>query len=629
MRRPHLRSKTALALLLTLPAPAAFAQAVALPELVVSATGLPTLARQIGSSVTVITEEEIRRSQRRTLAELLMSVPGLNIVPQGPSGPTSVFMRGSNSNHVKVLIDGIEANDPSSANRAFDFSTVTTFDIERVEILRGPQSGLYGADALGGVISITTRKGAGPTVASAMVEGGAYKTFNQQAHVSGGTDKAHFALTASHYRVGGIPVTPLELLPPGQSRNNDFHEDWTYHAKFGANLSENFSVNFVARYSDIAARFTEDEFDLLTFTNVPRADQSRSTGRYFYGLGEAAWKLLDGRLNHRAGIALTDVARRSYTPGAAPSPFDGERTKIYWKSDLLLTPGHTLFVGAERTDESARTATMSASAANTGVYAELQSAFFERLFIASNIRHDNHDAFGGHTTWRVAPAFLIPETGTKLKASYGTAFYAPSLNQLYAPPSANPNLLPEESRGYDFGFEQSLFQDRLKFGATWFHNDIKNLISFGPPPNYPNINVNRAETHGVEVFAAAQLTDRLTLRTDYTRTVAVNSVTGDPLARRPAHKTGLTAIWQPTDALTLSATALWVSGWYDFDRPGLVFPAIKWSSYTLVNLAADYRLNERTTLFGRIDNLLDERYETPIGWLRPGFSAYAGIRVSN
>src|SRR5690606_34513514 len=117
----------------------------------------------------------------------------------------------------------------------------------------------------------------------------------------------------------------------------------------------------------------------------------------------------------------------------------------------------------------------------------------------------------------------------------------------------NPNLLPEESRGYDFGFEQSLFQDRLKFGATWFHNDIKNLISFGPPPNYPNINVNRAETHGVEVFAAAQLTDRLTLRTDYTRTVAVNSVTGDPLARRPAHKTGLTAIWQPTDALTLSA----------------------------------------------------------------------------
>lgn len=619
-----------LTLLLTLPAlslPAhdAGAQVVELPQVIISATALPALAEHIGSSVTVITEEDIRRSQKRSVAELLETVPGLNIAQSGPSGPSSVFMRGTNSNHVKVLIDGIEVNDPSSPNRAFDFSTMSSFDLERIEILRGPQSGLYGADAMGGVISITTKKGSGPARISALTEGGSFETFNQAAQISGGTDRAHFAFTASHQRIGSIPVTPLELLPPEQPRNNDFHENWTYHGKFGADLSENFSINFVARYTDIDARFTEDS----GWPSVPRPDQSKSTGRYFYGLSEAAWRLLDGRLNHRAGIAYTDVVRRSLTPGTSWSPFDGRHTKFFWKSDLKLAPAHTLVVGAERSEESARTSAIRASTTNAGAYAELQSAFSDRLFLTSNIRYDDHKTFGGHATWRLASAFLIPETRTRLKASYGTAYYAPSLNQLHDPNFGNPALLPEESRGYDFGFEQSVFQGNLQFGATWFDNDIRNLITFAPAPPFPFININKAETHGVEAFIAAQLTGQLKLRADYTRTIAKDGTTGDFLLRRPKHKTSLTAIWQPTEAFTFSATVLWVSGWYDYDRPGLAFPAFKTSGHTVVNLAADYKLNERTTLFGRIDNLFDERYEVPIGWLRPGFSAYAGIRVTN
>src|SRR5262249_2703608 len=156
-------AKYTFAFFITLPASAALAQVQNLPETVISATGTPTDAAEIGSSVTVITDEQIQRDQRRTVPDLLATVPGLNVVQTGgPGGQTSVFMRGTNADHVKVLIDGIEVNDPSQPKRQFDFGPLMTDDIERIEILRGPQSGLYGADALGGVISITTKKGSGP-----------------------------------------------------------------------------------------------------------------------------------------------------------------------------------------------------------------------------------------------------------------------------------------------------------------------------------------------------------------------------------------------------------------------------------------------------------------------------------
>src|SRR5262245_19074973 len=159
-----------------------------LPSIVVSPTGIPTPAGQVGSSVSVVTAADIERDQRRTVPDVLQTIPGLNVVQVGgPGGQTSVFMRGTNSNHVKVLIDGIDVSDPSNPQRTFDFGHLQTWDIERIEVLRGPQSGLYGADAIGGVIYITTKKGEGPPKARAMVEGGSFETFNQAAGVSGST----------------------------------------------------------------------------------------------------------------------------------------------------------------------------------------------------------------------------------------------------------------------------------------------------------------------------------------------------------------------------------------------------------------------------------------------------------
>jgi vitamin B12 transporter len=624
-------STLTLTFLLGLPASAALAQSTplnTLPEIVISPTALPVPSDQVGSSVTVITEEQIRRDQRRTLPELLATVPGLNVVQTGgPGGQTSIFMRGMNADHVKVLVDGVDVSDPSAPKRVFDFGPMMTDDIERVEILRGPQSGLYGADAMGGVISITTKKGSGPAKWTAMAEGGSFGTFNQSAQVSGGTDNTNYAFTFGHNRVSGTPVTPLDLLAPGEKRNNDFYDNYTYSGKYGAEVNDIFSYKFAGRYTDTKLRYTNDDFS--NYPNVfPNADQSRSVSRQFSGFGEGTWKLLDGRFNNRIGYSYLDISRRTVDPSAAWVPYDGQRGKIYWNSDFAITSAHKLLMGVEREDEKARTSAIDRSNSNTGAYAQLQSAFSDRFFVASNIRHDENDAFGGHNTWRIAPAFLIPETGTKLKASYGTGFHAPSLAQLYAPPSGNSNLKPEESEGYDFGFEQSFWQKRLQFGVTYFNNKVKNLINFGPAPNYTNENIDRAKTHGLEAFVSAQITNRFQVRADYTRTIATNADTGEYLQRRPKDKTSVSAVYQPTDKLTLSATALWVSGWYDFDRFGFAYPAFKTSGYHIVNLAVNYAMNDNVTVFGRIDNLLNEHYQVPIGFEKPGIGVYAGLRMT-
>src|SRR6202158_3774859 len=200
--------------------------------IVVSPTATETPIDQIASSVTVITAKDMERDQRRTAPDALATVPGLNVVQSGgPGGLTSVFMRGTNSNHTKVLIDGIDVSDPSNPNRSFDLGQLLTADIQQIEVLRGPQSGLYGADALGGVISIITKKGEGPPRATGTIEGGSFGTFNQTAALSGSQDRINYAFNVAHLRATDVPVTPLELLPPGQRAIGNSYDNMTYRSE--------------------------------------------------------------------------------------------------------------------------------------------------------------------------------------------------------------------------------------------------------------------------------------------------------------------------------------------------------------------------------------------------------------
>ena len=602
--------------------------------IVVSATRIETPINEIGSSVTLIPAEEIERNQRRTLPDVLQTVPGLNIVQTGgPGGKTSVFMRGSNSNHTKVIIDGIDANDPSQ-DGVFDFGQVLTSDIERVEVLRGPQSSLYGSDAIGGVVNVVTKKGEGPPQFAGRLEGGSFGTFNQSASMRGSVSRFNYSFNVAHFLADDTPVTPLDLLPPGRKRINDSYENTTVSTKLGVDVTDSFGLDFVGRYTDSTLFFTGDDFSV--FPSVPAASQSEQNARQLFARGEAHLSLFDGTFKNRIGVGYTNYRTPIQAPdtgfGLPPENINhGDRIKLDWQGNIELWKGSALILGVEDQEDRLIDSPISAENDNVAGFAELQSEIAPGLFAAISGRYDDNDRFGGKATWRIAPAYLVPNLGTKLKASYGTGFKAPSLTQLFVSfPAfnffANPNLQPEESEGYDFGFEQPLAGDRVRFGATYFHNDIRNLINANA--SFTSlVNVGQATTEGVEAFLFVAVTDRFKLRGDYTYTNAVDDTTGLELLRRPKHKASLTASWLPIDRLSFSATLLYVGSQVDGNR-SFSIQRLNTDPYFVVNLAAEYSVNKSVALFARIDNLLDRRYESPTGFQRPGFGVFGGVRLS-
>jgi vitamin B12 transporter len=603
-------------------------------EIVVSATRIETPVNEIGSSVTLITDKEIERDQERTLPDVLRTVPGLNVVQTGgPGGKTSLFTRGTNSNHTKVLIDGIDANDPSQ-DGVFDFGQVLTADIGQIEVLRGPQSSLYGSDALGGVVNIVTKAGEGPPQFRGMLEGGSFETFNQSASLSGSVSRFNYAFNVAHSVTDDTPVTPLDLLPPGRKRINDSYENTTFSTKLGADVTDAFALSFVARYTESTLLFTGEDFSF--FPSVPAADQSEQDARQLFTRGEAHLTLFDGAFKNRFGVGYTNYHTTIQAPdtgfGLPPENINhGDRLKFDWQGNIEFAKNQVLVLGAEEYEDRLIDSPISAENGNAAGFAELQSEILPRLFTAASVRYDNNERFGDKITWRVAPAYLVPQTNTKLKASYGTGFKAPSLTQLFVSfPAfnffANPNLQPEEGEGYDFGFEQPFCDDRFRVGITYFHNDITNLI--GANPSFTSlINVGQATTEGVEAFASAAITPRFNVRADYTYTDARDDTTGLELLRRPRHKASVTATWLPIDRLSISATLLYVGSQVDGNR-SFSIQRLDAPDYYLVNLAANYDCGHGVTVFARIDNLLDKRYENPTGFQRPGFGTYIGLRVA-
>ena len=643
-------------------------------SVVVSPTTQPTPSDQSASSVTVITAGDIESRQWRTVPDALAMVPGLNVVQTGgPGGQTSVFLRGSNSNHVKVLVDGIDVSDPSHPNASFDFGQLLTGDIARIEILRGPQSGLYGSDAIGGVISITTKSGSGPPKVTMSVEGGSFGTTNERASFSGSQGNFNYVFNLQHFQSASTPVTPSYDLAPGENRNNNFYDNWTFSTKLGAAVSDNLAVNVVGRYTDSTLRFTNDDFVDYFPLSFAEPIQTTQIDHQFYGRGEVVWSPT-ATFKNFFGVNYTDSWTWNFDPNMdtgfvsptvlPPMVSLGTRLKEDYRGEWQVAPGQLLIFGAEDQNETLRTNsssviapsfccetffTTNAERRNDAGWLELQNQLTKQFYLASNIRFDANEDFGDHVTFRVAPVYIVPDTDTKLKASYGTGFKAPPLEDLYVNflPffMANPALKPEESAGWDAGFEQPLANGRFRFGSTYFSNDIRNLIEVvtTPTPGVESLgNIDKASTYGFENFAAWQVNSRLNLRADYTYTVAIADSTpgctsapcaGQELLRRPKNKASLTANWQATDRLSLSSTLLYVGSWYDITRqttaPDGFNEYVKAPGFATVNLAANYALRDDMMVFARIDNLFNKQYEDPLGFMRPGFGAYVGIRVTS
>ncbi|MBQ7248563.1 MAG: TonB-dependent receptor [Deltaproteobacteria bacterium] len=622
---------------------------VALEPVVVTATRMETPLQEVIGSCTVITAEEIAAKQYRTVQEALKSVPGLDVVRAGALGQqTSVFLRGGNSEHVLVLIDGVVANDPSMPGRNFDFAHLTTDNVERIEVMRGPQSVLYGSDAMTGVIQIITRKGQGGPRAHVALEGGSFRTLRESAAVSGSKKRVNYALAVSRTDSDGISAAAKK----DGNHEHDGYQNTAVSLRLGVQPTEKSYIDFIGRYQD-----TRTEMD--NFGGPLGDDPNSLANAHFLHLRlQGGLRLWDDRLDTRLAASLADYRRKydndtdaSHPGDSSYSTYDSSLYKFEWQNDLRLAEWNTLSLGAEYQEEEMNSRYTSESVyygmsyvsserfpeksrSLSSVYLQEQLQWQKRYFITLGARLDEHEDFGSKATWKAAAAYIVPVTESKLSVSYGTAFKAPSLYQLYAHTDyvqGNRHLDPEENRGWDIRLEQPLWERRIVLSAAWFQNDFKNLITTDLDENwvYRYVNINRARARGVELEARIAPVEQLEFSASYTYTDTEDRETGLDLLRRPRHKFAFNTHWQVLESLGADLQLLCVGRRRDtfYNEATYESGRVTLAGYALLNAAISWDVTKNVQLQARVENLLDRDYEEVWGYGTPGIGAYAGIRV--
>lgn len=607
----EVKATAVLAALFSVPA---FADETTSADVVVTANRVETQSDKIGSAVTVITAEQIERSQRKSVADILRDVPGLAVSQTGGAGrSTAIRIRGAESYHTKVIIDGVDMSDPSQAQPQYEFGNLLAADIERIEVVRGPQSLLYGGEAVGGVITIVTRKGAGKPRITANAEVGSLHTYQAGTSISGSQDRISYAVGVTHFETDGISAASKRT---GNDENDPFTND-TVNVRLGLRLTDSWDVEASGRY----ARAKVD-YDDWTTRAVDDTDSMRTierSGRIATNLA-----LLSGRLRNTLALSLAqserDIDGGASFWGSRYSFFDGQSRKLEYQGSVKLAPdNHTIVFGAEHKADSTRQSSISKDVTDYGYYADYQFSPLDSLFLTMGGRVDDHETFGTHKTGRGTAAYLIDATATRLHASYGTGFRAPSLWELFHPTYGNLDLKPEESRGWDFGVEQQVMNGQGTMDVTWFDNRIQNLIQW---QNNKYINIASTRARGAEIGGHFDASDNVRLNASYTFTDSRNNSTGQMLARRPKHQGSFGVAWQPLEGVTTDATMRAVGRHYDSATSNHV------GGFITVDLAASYQVTDWAKVYGRIENLLDKQYEEVDTYSAPGRLVFAGVKAA-
>lgn len=611
-------------------------------KVVVTATRIETPAHEVASSVSVISKEDLERMKKATVLKTLEEIPGLTIIQNGAAGgAASIFIRGANSEHTLVLMDGIELNNPISPARSVDLAHFTLDNIERIEVLRGPQSTLYGSDALSGVVNIITQKGRGKPKFSLSSAAGSYGTLYSRAGLGGGTEKIHYSLGTTYFQSNGFSAASTDYEG---NEEKDGYRNLTFSGRFGYRFSNNLELDVILRTVD--ARIEADNF------GGPYGDDPNSVQRNksYFLKGEIRTLLMKNRWEQKLGFSLVDYDRRHENSPDAAHPIDSEEGyfksrlfKVDWQSNLFLHETNTLTFGVDHQQEQGESEYHSdgtwgptsslfplEQSRTTGFYVQDQIRLDSRFFATAGIRWDKHTQFGTSTTYRLAPAFFIKGTQTKLKATLGTGFKSPSLYQLYAPstflgPVGNEDLKPEQSIGWDIGIEQYLAEGKILLGATYFKNDYKDLIQFDFSQGYTNI--GSAESKGLELLFQALPRAGVELNASYTRTEATDLDTDTSLLRRPKDKLSASLFYPIMKKANIRLSLIHIGEREDLDFSTWPAARVTLSEYTLLNAVFSYDLTLNAQAFLRLDNILNEEYEMIKGYGAPGFSVYGGINL--
>ena len=585
---------------------------------VVTATKVETPQSQLGASVSVITEDDVRTYHYAGIEEALRNVPGVEIQRSGGLGKTtSIKIRGANAQQVVVLVDGMRVASPTLG--ITELADLTLDGIDRVEIVRGPQSTLYGADAIGGVVNIITKKGQGPPQGSVSVAGGSYGTIREQANVQGSFGGFNYNLSGSRYDTRG-------------QFDNDDSDLTSFNGRVGYDFPWKGELSLTGRYSKL-------NLDLPVFSETPRTvfdpnAQSQSE-TYFYSLAyrQPIFDWWDVRV--RYGQWWNNAGFRNLPPPGSfttISQIDTRRQEAEVLTSFRMGSWNTLTLGYENRAEQGRSRGDFSKAIETqsGLF-EDQVSLFDRLFLSGGLRYESNSVFGSELTPRVAAALVIKETGTKLRASWGKGFRAPTINDLFFPGFGNPDLQPEHSESYDVGFDQKLWRNRVRFGSTFFHNQFSNLIQFVFDPAtflFAPFNVGHAITEGVETYVEVEPLDWLLLWANHTYTRTRDLETRLPLRRFADNRWNMGITLTPIERLTLFVQAHVTGKQFESQSVG------RNPGYFRLDVGGTLRLlgrvapMERLDLTARIDNVTDNRYDEVFGLRALGFNALVGLRAS-
>ncbi len=588
-----------------------------LEEVIVTATRTPQRPEEVAASVTVIRGRELERRESRTIAEVLREIPGLTVVQTGgPGGVTSVFLRGAGSNQTLVLIDGVKVNSPTTGTT--EWANLTAENIERIEIVRGPQSTLYGSEAMGGVIQILTKRGRGKPQGDVSLEAGSFKTFRERASVRGEAGSLDYSLSVSRWDAEGISRANAK----NGNTERDGYQNTTFTSRMGLSFAGDGRADLTLRH--LRARAELDGFGLSgPVDDLNFLQRTRETALAM-NIAKPFTPWWDQQLH-----LSTFLSRLEFTDPDTVfnnALLDTKTHRFDWQHNISLASWSLVTVGFEYLQqEGENVGNFNASQTTQALYAQNQFRWNDRVFLNLGLRYTDSNRFGDHLNGKGEAAYRIRESGTKLRAAYGTGFRAPSLNDLFFPGFGNPDLKPEENRSFEVGVDQDLGKG-THVGLTLFHQRFDNLIAFVVDPvtgAFRPINVAKARSRGVEVSAETRPSDRFTLRAAYTFNEAEDEETGVQLARRPRHRASLLTIWAPHPDWELTGTVLYVgkrfSGSNGRDPLG---------AYTIVNLLGTYRVSPKVRLFVKAENLLDRDYEEVKGYGTPGFGIFGGIHAA-
>jgi vitamin B12 transporter len=589
-------------------------------EIIVTSSLIPQPKREIGTAVSVLDFGEMQLRGYTEVADALRTQPGISVSNSGGVGKsTTVRIRGEDSYRTTLIIDGVRAADPSAPQVSPDFdSLLATSDFDRIEVLRGPQGFIYGADA-GGVVNIITKRGAGEIGGRLGLEYGEYSTRKIDAAISGGNDRGDYYVSATDLHTDGFNATSADTL----LADADGAKNTTVHAKLGWNVSDELRLQLVARNIDASTMYD----DCFTATFAPTNDCSATTDQTTYRLSADYGS---GELRNTFAYSNVDIARDNLSEGVSAFKTEGEIERLEYTGSYRPFETLTLVYGVDLEREKLLGSPESFDRRQNGYYFEYDGAFSNRFFLTAGARYDDNEDFGQHTSSRITGAYLQDlgqGKSLKYRASYGTGFRAPSLYELgynagpFAfPPAAGVKLSEETSRGYDLGVEYDT-KLGLHLEVTYFDQDIHDEIYFDSVGFSGYLqSTGASSSKGFEVAAYVPLGHGLRLIANWTDNDA-KDLAGEPRLRRPKDLANVGLMYQAmSQRLELIAS-------YRLARDAVDVGGARLDDYNVVDLSASYSINDRLEIYGRIENATNEDYQEVAGYNTAGRSVYGGVRL--